>query len=417
MICIRSQEIKILGRYIFIDNGLAGNLEKFIKTGDLIHVFDNEQVTKFRVFGLETSRTGASGGPSKKLSIRFSEYNKTAISRGVYESLFSQKRYHIVPENTALGWISIGSSLARARPPVLNIRIKKGSYIRFIYHNTQDEIFIENYLQWEKWIGLQEELHGLRKEIDTAIKNSNISQIDEIKTIIREMIENIFIKLGIPLAPENCGRNDYSLLDVYINGKGIYLPLEILNRTIVQYLLPMPVREPAHLTQNFTIIFSNKIDNTGEINSLKKLLENRFDIEAISDEAYQGCKYEVRNSCYFHFSGHGEIHSGKGMIELNKVLTDRVFYSKRVHMAFLNCCFTGLETDGVILNLLENGTKFVIASPYEITGNTEGGFSEILDFYSFMQGADASIPFFLNSVKNNNFSLFYRLYGRYADKI
>ena len=414
MICLRSAEVRITDHNLIIDGTLSDSLHKFIKKGDLLPVFDKTEVKIFKVCSIEKNLSGTS---QKNILLKFSDYNKIPISPGIYESLFFYKKYLVAGENTVSGWISICSLLTKPKP-ILNIRIKQNSYIRFIYHQPLHQIFIEKYLQWDEWSLIQEELHNLRIEIDSEIKIAGAKRINEIVNIMRGLIENLFIKLGIPLFEKSFKGIDYITLDIYTEGKGIYLPIEIMENVLVRYLLPSPAARSRNISKNLTIIFSDKIDNYNrEIQSLKDFLKDSFNTETFSDESYQEYKYNIRDSNYLHFTGHGKIIDGKGMIELDNTFTDRLQYSENLHTAFLNCCFAGLEADGIVLNLLQNGTEFVIASPYEITGSFSGGFSGIVDFYSFFCGTDTTLPFFLNSVKNRDFSLFYRLYGRYNGKI
>jgi hypothetical protein len=420
MICIRAPEIRILGSSIIVsDISLSAALEMFIKKGDTLSVFYKEYVTIYSACSPESTH---SAGKAKNLSIKFAGTDKKAINRNVYEALFSKEKYYNIPENVFSGWISIGSALSRQKP-MLNIRIKKGSYIRFIYTHAENNIFIENYMQWEEWAELQDGLNRLRREIDSDIKNSDFNRLDENMALIRELIENLFVKLGIPLHSADFNSGEYILLDVYLPGNGIYLPLEILSQVLVQYFVPAgrsltPEMNTSALPQKFTIIYSNKIDNYAlELDRLKNILGNQFDITVISSESYKDYKFDIRDSCYLHFSGHGKIINGKGKIGVDNIFTDRLPYSESIRSAFLNCCFAGLEPDGIIMNLMGNGTEFVIASPYEITGNYDDGFSGITDYYSFIRGSGTTVPFFLNSVKNRNFGLFYRLYGRYNNKI
>jgi hypothetical protein len=227
------------------------------------------------------------------------------------------------------------------------------------------------------------------------------------------LILDLFAKLGIPM-----GGSTYTLLDVYLHGSGkAYLPLETLDHVLVRYFLPSASVIPrvAEKPGSIAIIYSDNIDNYGnEINALRNFLENHFDFETINSRLYGDYKYNVRENSFLHFAGHGKIEGGRGMIELGGVYTDRLPPAAKAHAAFLNCCSAGLEASGIVKNLLENGSEYVIASPYEITS---GGLPSILDFYSFLGGTDSSVPFFLNSVKNPEFGLFYRLYGRYTNKI
>ena len=410
MICLPSSGVIARGDSLITGTGLPRDIDKFIKAGDTISVFSPASAARYKIKSLEPAKNT---GPVKNLFMKFSEFESFPVGSGLYESLFSNNRYLVAGDDTVEGWISIGKALDGSGFPVLDIMVEEGRHARFIYHNHQDHIFIESSLNWEEWSVLQEELQSLRREFDSQIKiPSSFNGTGEIKLIFRKLILDLFKNLGIP-----AGGSGYTLLDVYLHGGKAYLPLETLDHVLVRYFLPSAPAMPRNAEKpvSITIIYSDNIDDYGsEINALRNFLGNYFDFETIDSRSYRDYKYNIRENVLLHFTGHGKIEGGRGKIELGGVYTDRLQPAAKLHTAFLNCCSAGLETSGIVTNLLENGAEYVIASPYEITS---AGFPAILDFYSFLGGTDSSVPFLLNSVKNPGFSLFYRLYGRYTNKI
>ncbi len=422
MLCLNSQDIQYQNQELLINSNLAAKLEKSLKKGSYIAVFHKNEVIKYFIeagynnqFKQSNVQKEKSKNINNTISIKVTETQRKPVQPVVSQTLFLQEHNHNVPDSVFDAWLSLSDNLEKPKP-FLNIKARQDSYIRFIYSHIPEKIFIESYMQWPDWIKLQNEFLMLRNEIDICIKNQ--ARIEDKISVLQELIDKLFKKINIPLTKKDLKNNECSLIDIYWNGKGVFIPFEALDKILVRYLIPADHKRHSAEAGNMTIIYSKKIKNSAsEINELKKLMDKRFNVETYSDNNYQDYKYNLRNSHLLHFCGHGEIQDQKGMLNINNALTDQIPNTDNLHLAFLNCCLTGLYSEGVISNLIENGSEYVIASPYEISDQIGGNTRGIMDFYSICNPEEISASFFLNAIKNPDFRLFYRLYGRYCDKI
>ncbi len=420
MICIRKAELFQLGDYINIDTDIFNLIEKDLHKDGEFFLFDKSAASRFKILDYK-SLPGDKVKPGRT-SLKVLEIRRSGIGMHIYDCLFFQNIFFNTSLITAQKLISFEE--ARKKRTVISIKLKQDSYARFIFYREFDNVLIESYIQWGEWSKIQSELLSLKDEINISIKNNETERIDEIKNIIKDITSELFKKLGLPVDFSD-GRDTVALIDIYLSGKTVYLPLEIFDSLLVHYFVPSSVKGcsicgGSGKNNRLTLIYSAGMpDSSSEIYAIKNILDKNYNIEIFTGENYDEYKFNARNSCYFHYSGHGKIIAengspAKGMIELNSRFTDRILYSGR--LAFLNCCDTGLLPDGIIGNLIDNGTDNVIASPYEISGEKRD-YTDLTDFYSFLPGGDVNISFCLNSIKNPDFSLFYRLYGRYCPKI
>ncbi len=420
MLCLNNNWQAIDGNHIRLVDITREEIET-VKEDGRIALFDRED---FSINQIKQSEVITDNSSRLTVEKDFEGYTDIRISNCIFGN--GSKVFF---EEDFLKKLPLLSRALKNKPVLLNIKAKKGFYLRFIYADTLKNDFIESYLDWKDYEKVEKELLNMKNGVDSCIKNKRMEDIQSYFSAMREILEKLLQKTGIPITGN---RSEYLLLSILWSNTSLFLPFEILSdRILVRYFMPSSERFCKKAGNHFTMIYSSSMKTAvNEVYKIKEILNKRFNVEYFPESNFSDYKTNLRDSSFIHFSGHGEIVENRGKIELQGSLTDEILYCGNVKMAILNCCVTGLYSEGIVSFLLKEGADAVLASPYEIIdSDNNGGFGndssvviklteirspDILCFYNFFNPDDLEMSYLLTSIKNQEFTYFYRFCGKYT---
>lgn len=293
---------------------------------------------------------------------------------------------------------------------LLNIKSKELSYIRFILSDCYSPVFLEKYVDWDKWLTENNKINSLSREIDQSIKRG-IYPNKEFEALSISLTEFFKFYLG-----------DFSFdnsLIIVVWNADIFLPIEFLkfsDLNVLNYIpfvknIPYPKKE----NFNFSFIYSDGIESSRkEVYALSEIVMRKDDfpdanVEVFPDEYFDSYKSNLISSNYLYFSTHGKINS-ESRIFLNNRWRNSFEIDSAFRLVFLDACLLGRKYNGLISELLSRGSDYIIASPFELFENQMEHYKAVSTFYEILNPVNIEETFFETRRRSKFFSNFYRIF-------
>jgi len=387
--------------------------KEHLNKGNFIAVFDSASVT---IYPIVEWIKPESSKEKYYYRTKISSSSRRKINPVIIKTMFGKNSFYLTTIDILEKWC-IFSIAIESPPSLLNIKEKENSYLRLIYNNPSKEFFIESYIKWNEWLPISQELEHLKTEINLCIKNNQMQNINEKFDCIKNILNRILIQAEIPIPPLT-KEISLSRINIIFSNRSVFFPIELIENLLVQYKIPV-FREKhgeKKRVRKISFIYSEELLHSfDEVKKITTSFEKDIKIEIFQDKNYKDYKHNLRSSDIIHFTGHGKAENNYGTIIMDNESIDHLYHIQNPLLIFLNSCHSGLFTEGIVKNLINNNTCFVIASPYEIPDAYTEDY--ISDFYSLLNPDDIEITYHLNSFKNPLFKIFYRLYSGYNNKI
>ncbi len=284
---------------------------------------------------------------------------------------------------------------------LLHIKEKTDQYIRFILSIEENEFFKEKYFDLSEWKDIEKVFTDLREDINKKVQH-NIFPTNEIKTLANEV--KYFLSKHLFFS----SIKDKKKLKVIWNSN-IFLPFELsgLNVLNIIYTKSLNISNK----NKISLVYLDENENSmKEIYNISSLMKNKsYAVEYFSANNFSCYKVNITDSNLIHISTHGKIEEKKGKILIDSKWLDDLKLKINANLIFLNSCEVGCYPEGIIKNLLENGTKYLIVSPFFLFDNLSWK-KKILSFYEKLNPFSIEESFFKLKKQNYIFEKFYRLF-------
>jgi hypothetical protein len=372
--------------------------------------------TKSRTFSIYSVQSAAISG--KDCLIEYRVKKKLEIHEKLQKTLFINQSSIELDEEDLIRISQFSRELDKAAP-ALHIKMKTGSYLRFLFVDIENSRIIESYLQWDEWEKWESEILSLKKDMDFCIRHQQVKELQEKRHACKDLILKLMDQLKIPLKFKNNPAESYRIIHIYWDAPGVFIPFESLyEKLIIRNHCLIKKVKPIDQQEGFVSVYSEDLNGSlEETAAISGLLADRWKTEYFSGSNYEDYKTSFRNACLFHFSGHGVIENERGKIMIHGKGYDEIRYSNNLKLAFLNCCFSGMYPEGIVGSLLNLPEGMVIASPYQLPDKMDGreGFMRL--FYSLAHPEDLSMVYCLSVMKYPEMGFFYRQFSGYCDNI
>ncbi len=284
---------------------------------------------------------------------------------------------------------------------LLHIKEKEEKYIRFILSSENGAVFLEKYVDYTYWKDFEIELLSIHEEINKNIRN-HLSPVKEMK-ILKNTIKDFFKSLFENLS--------FDRLKV-IWDANLFLPIEVCEEINVVNYLRLKRKNLSERAKNIVLIYSESLSySREEIFSISKLVREKFygfSVECFSDKDFESYRTNISCSEILHFSSHGRINEKEGEILINDRWVKDL--NLEVGFVFLNSCNIGGYTGGLISNLIGNGVKYLVASPFEIYDKIQWHRKNIFGFYESLDTTNIEESISRIMKENEEFKVFFRLF-------
>lgn len=284
---------------------------------------------------------------------------------------------------------------------LIHIKEKNNQYIRFIVSSFEKNFFKEKYFSIDEWNEIEKIFLEIRNQINTKIRN-NIFPKNDFKMLENETKYFLNSKLELPI--------EKTFLKIIWNGN-IFIPFEIIREFNVTNMIDSSYKQYKNKNK-ITLVYSDEAGNSRlEAYKLAESLKKRkeYSLTYFDEKAFSFHKSEICESDLIHISTHGKALDKNGSISLGGEWIKSFDFKLNATLLFLNCCEAGLYPDGIVKNSVDNGVKYLIASPYEIFDNINWKIKTI-KFYENLDFNNIESTFFDYKNKNYLFGLFFRLF-------
>ncbi|MCX7821138.1 MAG: hypothetical protein N2258_05620 [Brevinematales bacterium] len=284
---------------------------------------------------------------------------------------------------------------------LLHIKEKEGQYLRFIICSEEKSYFRERYIAFEGWEKIEKRFLEIVKNINKKIQ-VNIFPKSEFQNLENEV--RFFIINHLDLVIEK------TRLKV-IWEANIFLPFEVIKEFSVINMIYSSYKQDREKNK-FTLIYSDEVENSRfEVYKIAEILrrEKKLTIEYFKEKEFLSFKSDICRANYIHISTHGKMEDKTGKIFIGGKWTSSLDLKLNCWFLFFNSCEVGLYPYGIIKDSILNGTKYLIASPYQIFDNINWKM-KTFSFYEKFDLTSFEKSFFEYKSKNYLFGLFFRLF-------